>query len=91
MEPVSANGSREQATKISRRRVCDLVGVDAKTVRRERPPDHADIRKKMHEIAEMRRRFGYRRGLVLSRICAAPSARLRHLTFESHGAFPSQR
>jgi putative transposase len=31
---------------ISQRRACDLVGVDAKTVRRERPPDHADIRKK---------------------------------------------
>ena len=59
MEPVNANGSRERATEISQRRVCDLVGVDPKTVRRERPPDHADIRKKMHEIAEMRRRFGY--------------------------------
>ena len=59
MEPVNANGSREQATKISQRRVCDLVGVDPKTVRRERPPDHTDIRKKMHEIAEKRRRFDY--------------------------------
>jgi putative transposase len=54
--------------KISQRRVCDLVGVDPKTVRRERPPDHADIRKKMHEIAEKRRRFGYRRiGIMLER------------------------
>ena len=52
--------------KISQRRVCDLVGVDPKTVRRERPPDHADIRQKMHEIAEKRRRFGYRRiGVML--------------------------
>ena len=46
--------------KISQRRVCDLVGVDAKTVRSTRPPDHADLRKKMHEIAGTRRRFGYR-------------------------------
>ena len=54
---------------ISQRRVCDLVGVDAKTVRRERPPDPADIRKKMHEIAEKRRRFGYRRiGVMLERV-----------------------
>ena len=54
--------------KISQRRVCDLVGVDPKTVRRERPPDHADIRKKMHEIAGKRRRFGYRRiGIMLER------------------------
>ena len=54
--------------KISQRRVCDLVGVDPKTVRRERPPDHADIRKKMHEIAGIRRRFGYRRvGILLER------------------------
>ncbi len=28
--------------------------------------------------------------LVLSRICAAPSARLGHLTFEGQGAFASQ-
>ena len=28
--------------------------------------------------------------LVLSRIRAAPSARLGHLTFECQGAFPSQ-
>ena len=54
--------------KISQRRVCNLVGVDPKTVRRERPPDHADIRKKMHEIAGTRRRFGYRRvGILLER------------------------
>ena len=54
--------------KISQRRVCDLVGVDLKTVRRERPPDHADIRKKMHEIAGIRRRFHYRRiGVMLER------------------------
>ena len=45
--------------KTSQRRVCDLVGAGPKTVRRERPPDHADIRKKMHEIAGTRRRFGY--------------------------------
>lgn len=68
MEPVNANGSSEQATTILRRRVCDLVGVDPKTVRRECPPDHADIRREMQIIAGNRRRFGYRRiGIMLER------------------------
>ena len=30
-------------------------------MRRERPPDHADIRNEMHEIVGIRRRFGYLR------------------------------
>ena len=33
-----------QEHKISQRRVCGLVGVGPKTVRRERQPDHAEIR-----------------------------------------------
>ncbi len=53
---------------ISQRRACQLVGVDPKTVRRERPSDCPKIREEMKEIAGKRRRFGYRRiGILLER------------------------
>jgi putative transposase len=53
---------------ISQRRACRLTGVDSKTVRRVRVPDHPEIRERMRELAGERRRFGYRRiGLMLER------------------------
>ncbi|MGR3436474.1 MAG: IS3 family transposase [Shimia sp.] len=53
---------------VSQRRACRLVGFDPKTVRRDRPPDNADVRAAIREIAGKRRRFGYRRiGVLLDR------------------------
>jgi putative transposase len=57
---------------VSQRHACVLLCVDPKRegdwhaggmaqsrARRERPPDHAEIRAEMREIAAARRRFGY--------------------------------
>ena len=53
---------------ISQHRACRLVGVDPKTVRRNKPPDNPEVREEMKAIASKRRRFGYRRiGVLLER------------------------
>ncbi len=52
----------------SQRRACRLVGVDPKTVERDRPPENPKVREEMNAIASKRRRFGYRRiGVLLER------------------------
>src|SRR3978361_743370 len=53
---------------LSERRACRLVGADPKMVRYRscRPPD-TDLRARLRELANERRRFGYRRLFILLR------------------------
>jgi putative transposase len=53
---------------VSERRACAALGVDRTSVRyRGRRPDDAAVRVRLRELAAIRRRFGYRRLLVLMR------------------------
>ena len=52
----------------SQRRACRLVGIEPKTYRyRSRRPEDRLLRQRLHELAAERRRFGYRRLLILLR------------------------
>lgn len=52
----------------SQRRACRLVGIEPKTYRyRSRRPDDGALRRRLRELAAERRRFGYRRLLILLR------------------------
>ena len=52
----------------SQRRACVLIGLAPKTYRyRSRRPDDAGLRQRLRELALERRRFGYRRLLILLR------------------------
>jgi putative transposase len=55
-----------QMFEVSQRRACRVIGVDRTSVRysSRRPPDTA-VRQRLRELAAERRRFGYRRLLVL--------------------------
>lgn len=71
---------------ISQRRACVLIGVDPKTVRRERPPDNPEISEEMHKIAEKRRRFGYRRvGVMLERKGMVMNAKKLYRIYREEG------
>jgi putative transposase len=53
---------------VSERRACIGLGVDRTSVRyRSSRPDDAVVRARLRELAAIRRRFGYRRLLVLMR------------------------
>jgi len=53
---------------LSERRACRIVGADRKTVRYRscRPPE-AELRQRLRDLANERRRFGHRRLFVLLR------------------------
>ena len=59
---------------MSERRACSLVAADRKMIRYQsrRPPD-AELRARLHELANQRRRFGYRRLYILLRDDGEPS------------------
>ena len=53
---------------MSERRACKMITADRSTVRyRARRPDDAGLRARLRELADQRRRFGYRRLYVLPR------------------------
>ena len=59
---------------LSERRACYIVSADRKMVRYQsrRPPD-TELRGQLRELANARRRFGYRRLFVLLRKLGEPS------------------
>lgn len=51
---------------MSERRACRVIGADRKSMRyRSQREDDADLRAKLRELAQQRRRFGYRRLHIL--------------------------
>ena len=59
---------------LSERRACSIVGADRKMVRyRSRRPPDTELRARLRELANERRRFGYRRLFVLLRREGEPS------------------
>jgi len=59
---------------MSERRACSIIGADRKTVRyRSRRPPETELRARLRELANERRRFGYRRLFILLRREGEPS------------------
>lgn len=53
---------------MSERRACSVIGADRTSIRyRSRRPDDAELRGRLRDLANARRRFGYRRLFVLLR------------------------
>ncbi len=57
-----------QAFEVSQRRACNVIGADRTSMRyRSLRPSDAELRHRLRELAAVRRRFGYRRLLILLR------------------------
>jgi transposase InsO family protein len=67
---------------MSERRACNLVAADRKMVRyRSRRPPDVELRTRLRDLANQRRRFGYRRLFILLREQGEPSGvnRIYHI------------
>ena len=59
---------------MSERRACTLVAADRKMIRyRSRRPLDIELRSRLRDLANQRRRFGYRRLFILLREQGEPS------------------
>ena len=59
---------------LSERRACLIIGADRKMIRyRSRRPEETELRGRLRELANERRRFGYRRLFILLRREGEPS------------------
>jgi putative transposase len=57
-----------QSYEVSQRRACQVIAADRTSVRyRSIRPDDGELRHRLRELASLRRRFGYRRLLILLR------------------------
>ena len=64
----------QAAMGLSERRACSIVGADRKMIRyRSRRPPDTELRARLRELANERRRFGYRRLFILLRREGEPS------------------
>lgn len=60
--------------RMSERRACLLIAADRKMVRyRSRRPSDVELRTRLRDLANQRRRFGYRRLFILLREQGEPS------------------
>jgi len=85
-------GLREQF-QMSERRACSVIEADRKMIRyRSRRPPETELRARLRELANERRRFGYRRLFILLRREGEPSGINRiHRLYREEGLMVRKR